>query len=90
MNFKKILKTYEVEDYYKANIKLLEDSDLIQAESGRKALDIYLKKYAGIKVKVSSSNNVYFKVTPIYVDDNGRRWIDRRSGQRALWYTIIW
>lgn len=84
------MKIYEIEDYSGINpIALLADSPIIEAETGRKALDTYLKQ-RGIKqkVKVSSSNTVHFKVTPMFIDENGRRWIDRRGGQRALWYAI--
>lgn len=84
------MKTYEIENYSGQNeVSLMADSPIVQAETGRKALDIYLKQinFKG-KVKVSSSNIVHFKVTPMFIDENGKRWIDRRNGQRALWYAI--
>lgn len=84
------MKTYEIEDYSGSKpISLMEDGSIINAETGRKALASYLKSI-GFKenVKVSSDNIVHFKVTPI-VFENGRKYIDRRNGQRALWYKII-
>ena len=83
------MKTYEIEDYSgNKPITLLEDGAIIDAENGRKALDIYLKK-CGLtcKVKVSADNMVHFKVQPIVIE-NGRKYLDRRNGQRALWYKI--
>lgn len=83
------MKTYEIEDYsgYKA-INLLENGSIISADTGRKALDKYLKSVGfNGKVKVSASNIVHFKVTPV-VFENDRMYIDRRNGQRAMWYQI--
>ena len=84
------MKLYEIENYYGGGtISLMADSPRIEAETGRKALAIYLKqKGISVKVKCSASNNVHFKVTPIVVE-NGRVYIDRRHGQRALWYEAI-
>ena len=84
------MKTYEIEDYSGTGaITLMQDGLIFNAETGRKALDEYLKtKGANIKVKVSASNDVQFKVTPV-VFENGRKYIDRRKGQRASWYQII-
>ena len=84
------MKTYEIEDYSgNKPITLMADGSIIQAETGRKALDKYLKAigFSG-KVKVSASNTVHFKVEPIHIDENGKKWIDRRGGQRAMWYAI--
>lgn len=84
------MKTYEIEDYSGLNpIVLMEDGKIINADTGRKALAAYLKsiEFKG-KVKVSSSNEVQFKVTPIVIE-NGRKYIDRRNGQRSLWYQIL-
>ena len=82
------MKTFEI---YSAisNLPLMEQNPTIEAETGRKALDKYLKQigFKG-KVKVSSSNDVHFKTTPIVIE-NGRRYIDKRNGQRSIWYQII-
>ncbi len=83
------MKTYEIEDYSgNKPITLMEDGAIIQAETGRKALDKYLKQN-GIKqkVKVSASSTVHYKVQPIVIE-NGRKYLDRRNGQRAMWYQI--
>lgn len=83
------MKTYEIEDYSGNNvINLFEQGKIITAETGRKALDIYLKSNnVKVKVKVSASNIVHYKVTPVVIE-NGKKYIDRRSGQRAMWYQI--
>ena len=82
------MKTFEI---YSAisNLPLMEQNPIIEAETGRKALDKYLKQidFKG-KVKVSSSNDVHFKTTPIVIE-NGKRYIDKRNGQRSIWYQII-
>lgn len=82
------MKTFEI---YSAisNLPLMEQNPTIEAETGRKALDKYLKQigFKG-KVKVSSSNDVHFKTTPIVIE-NGKRYIDKRNGQRSIWYQII-
>lgn len=82
---------YEIENYSGQNaIALMAENPLIEAQTGRKALDIYLKQIGfKRKVKVSGSNSVHFKVTPIHIDENGARWIDRRGGKKAMWYQII-
>ena len=81
------MKTFEI---YSAidNRPLMEENDIVQAETGRKALDKYLKQigFKG-KVKVSASNTVHFKTTPVVIE-NGKRYIDRRNGQRSVWYQI--
>lgn len=84
------MNTYEIEDYSgNKPIALMESGSVITAETGRKALDIYLKQSGyNVKVKVSASNTVHFKVEPIHIDENGKKWIDRRKGKRALWYQI--
>jgi len=86
------MKTYEIEDYSgNAPISLLADGKIIKAETGRKALDTYLKQTGQkVKVKVSASNTVHYKVTPVFIDENGKLWIDQRrgTGGRALWYQI--
>jgi len=86
------MKTYEIEDYSgHKQIKLLEDGKIIAAETGRKALDIYLKQIGfKQKVKVSASRDVQFSVNPVVIDENGKLWIDRRGGQRQLWYQIVY
>lgn len=67
-------------------IALMEQDPIFEAETGRKALDMYLKASGlSYKVKVSASNDVHFKVTPILFID-GRKWIDGRK--RAMWYQI--
>jgi hypothetical protein len=80
---------YEIENYWNGSNSLMDEADLIEAETGRKALDKFLKaNNIKEKVKISGSNEVHFKVTPIYVDEHGKRWIDRRGGKRALWYQV--
>lgn len=81
---------YEIEDYSGSKpISLMADSPIYEAETGRKALDKYLKEIGFTqKVKVSASSTVHFKVTPIHIDESGRRWIDRRGGKKAMWYAI--
>lgn len=85
------MRTYEIEDYSGADsISLMQNDPIITAETGRKALDQYLKERGRKhKVKVSGSNTVHYKVTPVHIDENGKKWIDRRAGQRALWYQVI-
>lgn len=81
------MRTFEI---YSAisNLPLMEQNPIVQAETGRKALDKYLKQIGFTKkVKVSASNNVHFKTTPIVIED-GKRYIDRRNGQRSVWYQI--
>jgi hypothetical protein len=85
------MKTYEIEDYSgNSTINMLADGPVYYAQTGRKALDQHLKKigFKG-KVKCSADRDVHFKVTPIYIDGRGTKWIDRRKGQRALWYQIV-
>jgi hypothetical protein len=81
------MKSYEI---YSAisNLPLMEHNPVFEAETGRKALDKYLKSINfDKKVKVSASNDVHFKTTPIVIE-NGKRYIDRRNGQRSVWYQI--
>jgi len=81
------MKTFEI---YSAisNLPLMESNPVIEAETGRKALDKYLKQIGFTKrVKVSASNDVHFKTTPIVIE-NGKRYIDKRNGQRSVWYQI--
>jgi hypothetical protein len=83
------MKTYEIEDYSGMKpIALMQDGSFINADTGRKALDKYLKEigFKG-KVKVSASNDVHFKVSPVVFED-GRKYFDYRNGQRSLWYQI--
>jgi hypothetical protein len=82
------MKTFEIYSSI-SNLPLMEQNPIIEAKTGRKALDKYLKQigFKG-KVKVSSSNNVHFKTTPIVIE-NGKRYIDKRNGQRSIWYQII-
>ena len=81
------MKTYEITDFYGNNtFSLMGEDPIIEAKTGREALKKYIKeKKYSIKVKVSADRNVIFKVTPV-VFDNGRKYIDRRNGQRAMWY----
>jgi hypothetical protein len=84
------MKTYEIENYYNKSVINLfaEKENIIEAETGRKALDKYLKeKNINVKVKVSSSNDVHFKVSPVVVE-NGKVLLDFRGGKRALWYQV--
>lgn len=84
------MKTYEIESYIGNVFNLLADSPIYSAATGRKALDMHLKKigFKG-KVKCSADRDVQFKVTPVYIDEHGTKWIDRRGGQKALWYKIV-
>lgn len=84
------MKNYEIEDYSGSKpIALMDNGKIITADTGRKALKSYLKQIGfNGAVKVSGSNIVHFKVTPV-VFENGRKYIDRRNGQRALWYQIV-
>lgn len=83
------MQQYKIEDYSgTGTISLMGEDPIFEAETGRKALSQYFKK-RGInqKVKVSGGSDVHFKVTPIVIE-NGRVWIDRRGGKRAMWYQI--
>lgn len=77
---------YEIFSAIGSTISLMEQDPIFEAETSRKALDLYLKaNKLKCKVKVSASFNVQFKVTPlIYVD--GKKYIDGRK--RAMWYQI--
>ncbi len=81
------MKTYEI--YDARNNQIFFDDPVYIAETGRKALQKHLDKiqFKG-KVKVSGSNDVTFKVTPVYIDENGKKWIDLRGGKRCVWYQI--
>lgn len=82
------MKHYEI--YSALNSTLMSTDPIVEAETGRKALDKYLKSigFKG-KVKVSASSIVHFKTTPVFIDEHGRKWIDRRNGQKAMWYQIV-
>lgn len=71
-----------------SNLPLMEQNPYFEAKTGRKALELYLKSinFKG-KVKVSASNDVHFKTTPIVIEGD-KRYIDRRNGQRSVWYQI--
>ena len=84
------MKTYQIEDYYNKSVINLfaENENVIEAETGRKALDKYLKaKNINVKVKVSASRDVHFKVCPVVIE-NGKLFLDFRGGKRALWYQV--
>lgn len=65
---------------------LLSEDPIYEAKTGRKALEAHLKKinFRG-QVKVSASNDVHFKVTPLIIE-NGVRYYN--GMKKALWYQI--
>lgn len=72
--------------YDSRNNTLLAENPIYEAPTGRKALEKHLKKinFKG-QVKVSASNDVHFKVTPLTIID-GVRYYNR--SKKALWYQI--
>jgi hypothetical protein len=72
---------------YSSNGGLFTTNPIIEAETGRKALDKFLKQNnLPTKVKVSSDTIVDYKVTPIVFKD-GKMFYD--GSKRALWYKKI-
>ncbi|ANS04886.1 hypothetical protein [uncultured Mediterranean phage] len=81
------MKFFEITNYYNGGNSLLKEGSLLEAQNGRKALDVYLKENnISAKVKVSGGNDVHFCVTPI-VYSNGVKCID--GSRRKMWYRVI-
>lgn len=79
---------FRIEDFSgNGCISLLAENPLIEAKTGKEALNKYFKENnINVKVKCSADNDVHFGITPM-IKYNGQILIDGRK--RKSWYKII-
>ena len=77
------MKTYQI--YDGENSSLLDDHPIIEAETGKEAIEEYLKKTnRNYKLKMSAGNDVLFSATP-FVEKGGMRYKNGNS----VWYKKV-